>query len=244
MGVRVIRMNLRGAGSGFGASRRFYHGGLTDDLRRVAEWAGRRPAAGRLALVGFSLGANLVLKLAAEAADRPVTGLDCVLAANPPLDLAACCAHLRRWGRWYDRNFVRLLTREVRRLHERNPEGPMPSLQAVGSVYDFDDAYTAPRNGFAGAADYYRQCSSGPLLGRIEVPGLIVHAQDDPFIPRVVFEGVECPEQLELELTPAGGHLGYLSRDRFGGDHRWLDARFAAWLAARWDRPSDHRPNS
>src|SRR5262249_42572677 len=88
IGVRVVRMDLRGAGSGFGVARGVYHSGLTEDLRAVAAWmAGRMPGS-PLALVGFSLGANLVLKLAAEAADEPLAGLDCVLAANPPLDLA------------------------------------------------------------------------------------------------------------------------------------------------------------
>ena len=145
-GYRVVRMNLRGAGSGFGAARGIYHGGRTDDLREVVEWVAGRSVGSPIGLIGFSLGGNLVLKLAAEAAERPVTGLDCVLAANPPLDLAACCRHIQRpENRVYDRHFVRMLRREVGRLHRAFPDLGRASLEGARSVHDFDEAYTAPR---------------------------------------------------------------------------------------------------
>lgn len=235
IGVRIVRMNLRGAGSGFGAARGIYHAGRTEDLRRAGEWLARRAPSSPIALVGFSLGANLVLKLAAEAARQPLDGLDCVLAANPPLDLAACCRHIQRpENRLYDRNFVRLLHREVARLHAAFPDlGPI-HLAGATTLYDFDDRYTARRNGFAGAADYYARSSAGPLVPQIEVPGLVVHAADDPFIPVEPFHRIRFPAQLALELNSHGGHLGYFSRKPWGGDRRWLDARLAAWLAQRW----------
>jgi predicted alpha/beta-fold hydrolase len=195
----------------------------------------RRAPGSPVGLVGFSLGANLVLKLAAEAGDRALEGLDCVVAANPPLDLAACCRHIQRpENRIYDRNFVAQLRAEVLRLHARFPElGPI-DLSAVKTLYDFDDAYTAPRNGFHGADDYYTQSSAGPLVPRIEVPGLVVHAEDDPFIPPEPLSEISFPRHLALELLPFGGHLGYVSRNRWNGDRRWLDSRITAWLEARW----------
>ena len=228
-------MNLRGAGSGFGGARGIYHAGRTEDLRRVVEWMAGRADGSPIGLVGFSLGANLVLKLAAEAAARPLDGLDCVLAANPPLDLDACCRHIgRRENRVYDRNFVRLLRSEVARLQAVFPDLPPVDLTRVSSLYEFDDVFTAPRNGFAGAADYYSKSSAGPLVPQIEVPGLVVHAEDDPFIPAEPFQQVRFPPRLALELNSYGGHLGYLSRSPWAGDRRWLDARLTAWLAARW----------
>jgi predicted alpha/beta-fold hydrolase len=241
-GIRAVRMNLRGAGAGFGAARRFYHSGLTGDLRAVVDWLSRCAAGSPIGLVGFSLGGNLVLKLAAEAADEPLAGLDCVLAASPPLDLAACCRHIQRpENRVYDRNFVRLLVAEVRRMHEAHPElGPIdPGLTGVTSLFDFDDRYTAPRNGFDGADDYYARCSAGPLLARVRVPGLIVQAEDDPFIPPEPFRDLARPEPLGLELWPSGGHLGFVSRCRHEGSHRWLDARLTSWLEDHWDRATD-----
>ena len=154
-----------------------------------------------LAVVGFSLGANLVLKLAAEAAQEPVAGLDCVLAANPPLDLAACCRQIQRpENRIYDRNFVRNLRREVDRLHAAFPELGTVDLSRAATILDFDELYTAPRNGFADALDYYRRASALPLVGRITAPTLILTARDDPFIAVEPFE----------ELTPpaAGNRSG------------------------------------
>ncbi len=108
MGIRVVRMNLRNAGDGFGLARGIYHAGRSDDLRVVATWLATRNPESPIGLVGFSLGANLVLKLASESASEPLDALDCVLAANPPIDLAACARlMLTRENRLYDWNFVR-----------------------------------------------------------------------------------------------------------------------------------------
>jgi hypothetical protein len=193
--------------------------------------------------MGFSLGGNLVLKLASEAAETPLEGLDCVLAANAPLDLMACCRNMQRPDRRiYDRNFVRSLRAEIRRLHQIFPDlGPAP-LEKMRSVFEFDEFYTAPRHGFAGAEDYYAKSSAGPLLARIKVPGLVVHAEDDPFIPVESYRGWEFPPALALELIPSGGHLGFISRSRWGGDRRWLDARLALWLAERWGTAGPRAP--
>ncbi|MDX2036559.1 MAG: alpha/beta fold hydrolase [Isosphaeraceae bacterium] len=234
-GARVVRMNLRGAGSGFGLARGSYHAGRTGDLRVVAEWMARRAPESPIALVGFSLGANLVLKLAAEAASERLAGLDCVVAANPPLDLSAGCRFLQRPGaKLYDRNFVRLLHEHVRRFESRFPDAPAIDLSKAGTLYDFDNHVTAPRNGFRDAEHYYSESSSGPLLGRIEVDGLVVHALDDPFIPPEPFHSFEFPPRIRLDLQEHGGHLGFLDRRKFGGDRRWLDARITTWLSARW----------
>jgi predicted alpha/beta-fold hydrolase len=229
-------MNLRGAGSGYGISRTFYHGGRSEDPRAVVEWVARRAPGSPIGLVGFSLGANIVLKLAGEAAGEPVDGLDCVVAANPPIDLKAACEHIRRpQGRIYDRNFIRLLKVEEERLRFAFPELDPCDFSRAGNLFAFDDVYTAPRNGFRDADEYYARSSSAPLIPEIKLPGLVVHAADDPFIPVESFLTVQFPGQLALELNPYGGHLGYMSRVARGGDHRWLDARIAAYLATRWD---------
>jgi len=237
LGVRVVRMNLRGAGAGFGLSRGIYHAGRTDDVRAALRWLAARAPGSPIALAGFSLGANLALKAAAEASRPEFADArpDAVLAANPPIDLSLCCRAMREpRNRVYDRSFVRWLRREVRRLHERFPELGPDGLEGVRTVYDFDDRYTAPRNGFDGAEDYYRRSSAGPLVPEIAAPGLVVHAADDPFIPASAFEPVAFPPQVRFELLPAGGHLGYVSQTPWQGDRRWLEARMAAWLADHW----------
>ena len=176
-----------------------YHAGRSDDLRSVIDWMAQRTPGSPIALAGFSLGANLALKLAAEAADQPVAGLDCVLAANPPIDLSACAAAMSRpENRLYDWNFVRWLRAEVMRLHRRFPDLGVPDLRQVRSVYEFDDRYTAPRNGFASARDYYARSSALPLIPRIRLPGLVIHSADDPFIPAAPFHDARFPANLSL----------------------------------------------
>lgn len=235
LGIRVARMNLRGAGAGFGHARGIYHSGRTEDLRAVLNWLAERSPGSPIAMVGFSLGGNLVLKLAAEAASDPVHGLDCVLSANPPVDLAAGSRKLSQGAnRFYEWNFVRTLRAQVRRLHERFPElGPV-DLSHVRSIHDFDDAYTAKRCGFASAAEYYEICSSAPRIKEIRIPGLVIHSADDPFIPPEPLLSVPFPSSLEFELVPHGGHLGYLSRSAWAGSRHWLDRRLAAWLVNHW----------
>ncbi len=234
-GVRVVRVNLRGAGAGFGLARGIYHAGRSDDLRAVMKWLAAQVEASPIALVGFSLGANLALKLAAESAALPVPNFDCVIAANPPLDLAVCAREIERpENRIYDWNFVRWLRAMVERLHKRFPDLGPAHLDGVRTLYDFDDRYTAPRNNFGNAANYYAKCSVDAVLARIPQPGLIVHAQDDPFVPLDAFVRAERPRHLGLELIGGGGHLGYLSRNRWLGDHHWLEARLCAWLVSRW----------
>ncbi|WZO99855.1 alpha/beta fold hydrolase [Isosphaeraceae bacterium EP7] len=234
-GVRCVRLNLRGAGPGFGIARNFYHAGRSGDVRRAAEWLTERSPGSPLALIGFSLGGNLVLKLAGEASAEPLIGLDCVLAAGVPIDLEACCERIRSGrNRVYDWNFLRSLRAEVVRIEAEFPGGPASDLASVGSLYEFDDRYTAPRDGFSGALHYYNESSAAAYLPRIEVAGLVVQARDDPFIPVTCFEKARFPAGLSLELTPHGGHLGFLDRRGEGRDRHWLDRRLIAWLANRW----------
>jgi predicted alpha/beta-fold hydrolase len=234
-GVRCVRLNLRGAGPGFGIARKFYNAGRTGDVRRSFEWLAARCPGSPIALIGFSLGGNLALKLAAEASADPLVGLDCVLAASVPIDLAACCEQIRLGSnRIYDRNFLRSLRAEVFRIEAEFPGGPASDLASVRSLFEFDDRYTAPRDGFSGARHYYSESSASSFLPRIEVPGLVVQARDDPFIPVGCFERARFPPGLALELISHGGHLGFLDRRVRGRDRHWLDSRLMAWLVNRW----------
>jgi predicted alpha/beta-fold hydrolase len=241
-GIRVVRINLRGAGSGFGLARGIYHAGRSDDLREVVNWLEARHPGSPVGLIGFSLGANLVLKLAAEAAAEPLRALDCVLAANPPIDLAACARMmLRPENRLYDWNFVRWLRAMVARLHDRFPELGHPGLEGVKTLYEFDDRYTAPRNGFGSADNYYARCSLLTALAQIQVPGLVVQAMDDPFVSHQPLLQAVRPPHLAAELLRHGGHLGYLSRHNWQGDRRWLDSRLSVWLKAHWAGATQER---
>jgi uncharacterized protein len=235
LGIRVVRVNLRGAGDGFGLARGIYHAGRSDDLREVVQWLHARIDGSPIALIGFSLGANIVLKAGIEAAEAPLEGLDCLLAANAPIDLVHCARQMQlAENRVYNWNFVRWLRTMVDRLHRRFPELGDPRLEGVRTLYDFDDRYTAPRAGFASADDYYTRCSVVSALRLIQLPGLIVHALDDPFIGAKPFLHLQGPPAFAVELLAHGGHLGFLSRRPWMGSRRWLDSRLATWLASHW----------
>jgi uncharacterized protein len=234
-GIRVVRVNLRGSGAGFGLARQIYHAGRSDDLRQVIRWLHPRAPGSPIGLIGFSLGASLVLKAGIEAVDEPLEGVDCLLAANAPIDLVHCAGMMRRpENRVYNWNFVRWLRSMVDRLHRRFPDLGRANLEGVRTLYDFDDRYTAPRAGFASADDYYARCSVSGAFSRIELPGLVVHAMDDPFIGAEPFRHIEKPSALSIELVPHGGHLGYLSRTPWMGSRRWLDSRLSTWLLSHW----------
>ena len=235
MGILVVRMNLRGSGAGFGLARQIYHAGRSDDLRQVVRWLSPRASGSPIALIGFSLGASLVLKAGIEAVDQPLEGVDCLLAANAPIDLVHCAVKMRLpENRLYNWNFVRWLRSMVDRLHRRFPELGPPDLDGVRTLYEFDDRYTAPRGGFASADDYYTRCSVSYGLAGIALPGLVVHAMDDPFIGAEPFLHIAKPPSLTLELVRHGGHLGYVSRRPWMGSRRWLDSRLTMWLSSHW----------
>ena len=229
-GVRPVRMDLRGNAASFGLARAFYHAGQTDDLREslreLQRWSPRSP----LWVTGFSLGGHLMLKMAGEVDAEPVPNLQRIVAVSPPIDLVRCWQMMsRRSRRIYDRFFAKLLAEHARLWCERNPDPPLPEFPKRLSIRAFDDLFTAPRNGFANALDYYERCSSFSLISRIRVPTLILTARDDPFVAVETFEELDVPPHIRIEIQEYGGHLGFLGRDGAGGV-RWMEQRVARWL--------------
>jgi predicted alpha/beta-fold hydrolase len=229
-GLRVVRLDLRGAGKALLLARRAYHGGISEDLRAALEevhrWSPRSP----LLLVGLSLGGNIALKLAGEAANRPVPGLARVATLGPPIDLARCAELMAQpRNRIYEQQFCRELAAAARRRQQYFADLPPLRLPPRLTLRLFDDLYTAPRAGFADALDYYRRASSLPLIPRIGVPTLILTARDDPLIAPEPFAELRPPPQVELHVLPRGGHLGFLGPDGAGGIG-WVEERVAQWL--------------
>ena len=230
-GVRVVRVDLRTAGRGIALARRPYHAGCSDDLRAAAREVHRWSPQSPLALVGLSLGGNIVLKLAGEAADDPMPGLDRVVAIGPPIDVGRCAALLGSpRNRVYEQFYVWSLVGHAKRHRRYFPDLPATRFPRPMTVRLFDDLYTAPRCGFAGALDYYRRASSLPLIPRIGVPALILAARDDPFIAVEPFEGLRAPAHVEVRVVGRGGHLGVLGPDGAGGI-RWAERTAADWVA-------------
>jgi predicted alpha/beta-fold hydrolase len=225
--VRVVRIDLRGTGYGLPLARGFYHAGRSDDLRAallaMQAWSPSSP----LLLLGVSLGGALALKLAGE---KLVPNLARVAALAPPLDLVRCSALLSRPGnRIYEDNFVRDLVADARRRQRLFPDLPPLRLPRRPTLAQFDELYTAPRSGFAGALDYYTKASCAPLIERIAVPALLLTARDDPFIAVQPFEELKAPPHVTVRILARGGHVGFLGRDGAGG-FRWAERYAVEWL--------------
>ena len=232
-GVRTFRMDLRGCGAGVGLARHPYHAGRSEDaacvLEAIADWA----PGSRAALIGFSLGGNIALKLAGERPDSTPANLDRVVAVSPPIDLLECVRYLTRpAGRVYDRYFVRLLQD---RLEDRVPPGSSPRIakRALRGVYEFDDAFTAPVCGFAAAEEYYALCSAKRFLPAIRLPTLVLAARDDPLVPAAPLESARVSANVRVVITDHGGHVAFIGRSGFDPDRRWMDWRIVDWVTRR-----------
>jgi predicted alpha/beta-fold hydrolase len=227
-GVRVFRMDLRGCGAGAALARRFYTAACSDDVRTVLERLHSVHPGSPLLLAGFSLGGGIVLKLAGEAADRPVSGLHAIAALAPPLDLARCSELIERLP-FYDAYYVRKLVREVHRHQRSFPDLPPVRFPPRLTLRQFDDLYTAPRWGYTGVFDYYQRASALPWVSKIRVPTFILTARDDPFVAVEPFETVQRQSNVEIHISPCGGHLGFLGADGRGGI-RWAERQLIDWM--------------
>jgi predicted alpha/beta-fold hydrolase len=229
-GMRVVRMDLRGCGRGMPLARKSYHGGCSDDLRAAAFEIHRWSPTSPLVLAGISLGGNIVLKLAGEAATDPVPKLEQVVAIAPPIDMPGCARLLAQpRNRLYERHFLFTLVSQVRQRQRFFPDLPVLEFPRRPTLRVFDEVYTAPRWGFRDAADYYRRASALPLVAEIPVPTLILTAQDDPFIAVEPFRKLQVPKHIEVHILNHGGHLGFLGWDGAGGI-RWAERRIADWV--------------
>lgn len=213
-GIDCLAWNYRSCGGEMNSLPRFYHSGATDDLDEVvghALKAGYR----KLFLIGFSLGGNLTLKYLGENRRRPEE-VSRAVCFSVPLDLQACSRHLDRLeNRIYQQRFLNTLRRKVLEKGRRHPDQiNVRLLSSISSVFTFDDLITAPLHGFRNAPDYYQQCSARHYLATIDIPTLIVNAENDPMIPvdSLPVDTVSALRHVDLHLTRSGGHCGFLDR--------------------------------
>jgi len=210
-GWHVVRMNMRGSGDGEALCPLLYNAGLDTDLLAAVEAVARRVP--RVAVAGFSLGANLTLLALGRRRERLPPSLAAAVAVSPPVDLAACADALERWeNRVYQHHFVRMLIDAYRRRHRSYPEMFPPGRErGVRSVREYDDRITAPFGGFRDVTDYYARSSAGPHLAEIDRPTLLLAAGDDPMIPAGSLTRWPLSPSVRREITPTGGHVGFVA---------------------------------
>lgn len=233
-GFSVILLNQRNCGGTESLCDGLYHSGLTADVAHVIEEVTSRDRIARLVVAGYSLGGNLALKLAGDYGSTPPPQLRGVCAVSPVMELGRCVEALeRRSNMLYQLNFVRALRARMRRKNLTHPgRFAMDRLSGVWTVRAFDEAYTAPSFGFAGANDYYHRASAFRVVSGITVPALIITAEDDPFVPTEPFRdpALTANPNITVVVTKYGGHCGFVGPVSDDSDGYWAEeqiARFA-----------------
>ena len=228
-GFNVVRMNLRNCGDTEHLTPTLYHGGLTEDLRAVVAELIERDQLQRIFLVGFSLGGNMVLKLAGEYGDHPPPELLGVCAVSPSVDLEASAGLILQRSNWlYHRDFLRRLKGRLARKQKLFPDRYDTSdMRSVRTLREFDDRYTSRAHGFAGATDYYYRASSIRVVDKIRIPTLIIHGEDDPFIPFAPLRDarIAANPYILLIAPPQGGHVAFLASAMGHEDRFWAENR-------------------
>lgn len=231
-GWRAVLMNFRGCSGLPNRLPRTYHAGETGDLEYVLQWLRQREPGRAIAAVGYSLGGNVLLKhLGIMQSQSPLLA---GVAVSVPFDLEIAARSLGSGlSRIYQINLLQQLRKSILAKYQPG-ESPFDWQRAMGArnFFEFDDAVTAPLHGFTGVSDYYRKSSSRQYLGDVAVPTLILHAADDPFVHRSAIPAAhELGAAVTLELSPNGGHVGFL--EGFPGTlrNRWLPKRIVDYLA-------------
>ncbi len=227
-GMNVVLMNQRNCGGMDHCAPTLYNSSLSGDVAAVARNVIDRDGISRFALIGFSMGGNLVLKTAGEWGSSGPKEFRAVAAVCPAMDLAASADALHEpANRIYEWYFLFQLFRRFRDKAKLFPDHFDPErLRGVSSLRLFDDRITAHYCGFAGANDYYARAAAANVLDRIAVPALILHAANDPFIrirPETIERIRENPNITYVE-TADGGHCAFVGEpDGNGYDGRWAE---------------------
>ena len=234
-GINVVRMNQRNCGGTDRLSPTLYHSGRSQDVAAVAQNLLEQDRISRLALVGYSMGGNLVLKLAGEWGRQGPPQFCAVAAVCPAMNLAASADALHLPGnRLYEYHFMWKLRGRLRAKARLFPKVFDTSrLRGLTSLRDFDDKITAYYCGFEGASDYYERSAAANVVDRIAVPTLILHAANDPFIrilPETRRKILSNPNITFVE-TEDGGHCSFLAEPE-GDDGRWAERQVMEFLRA------------
>jgi predicted alpha/beta-fold hydrolase len=232
MGWHVVRMNMRGAGDSARVYAGLYNAGL--DLDLIAALGAVAAHTPRVAVIGFSLGANLALLAAGRSRALLPPAVERVVAVSPPLDLAACVVRLDApTNRPYQSYFMRNLREAYRYRQQLRPDLYEPGHERrPRTLREWDEMITAPHGGYASGAEYYERSSSGPHVAAIRHPTLIVAALDDPLIPGESVSRWPLPASgvVVREMLPTGGHVGFVAPTSAPGRF-WAAERAMAFLA-------------
>jgi len=236
-GISSVAMNFRGCSGEINRLARAYHSGVSEDVDEVFEKLAAEYPQHNFVFVGYSLGANVLLKWLGEIKSH--ASIRKAVAVSTPFALEHCSqAMLQGVSRIYGQYFVRRLIKDFRNkqqhLNTINPEqaeriAALGDTGGISSIWEFDDKITAPLHGFEGAEDYYQKCSSSGFLKSIAVDTLLIQSRNDPMIPEQSIPSTEMlSPSVRMQLTEKGGHVGFVS----SSPDNWLEQRILNFLQA------------
>ena len=239
-GFSSVAVNFRGCSGVSNNTAKCYHSGETEDLAFVYQALRNRYPQRPIAAVGFSLGGNVLLKWLGESQN---TSLFAAVAVSVPLVLSICATRLDQgYSRIYRQRLLKELKEylDVKQQHllnigqQREAEKiqQLGDVTAIESFWQYDDQVVAPLYGFLDVHDYYQKSSSRQYLKRIQVPSLLIQADDDPFMTQAVLPTAnELANKVQLQITRGGGHVGFVSGHNPLFPVYWLEQRIPAFLS-------------
>lgn len=228
-GIRSVRVNLRGCGSGRGHAKKMYHVDASEDIWQALKEIKRDTPTSPLTLVGFSLGGNIILKMGGERGEEAKDLVDKIISVNPPIDMQSSVEQLCK-NKVYERFFMNFLREEVAYRHKVFEDLPPIEIPHEMSLSEFDEFYIAPQSGYHSAQQYYRACSSGRVIQDIVVPCYILFSKDDPIVDCNGIDPNNIPENVHIVISAQGGHLGFLGIPGKKGGFHWMDSVVLEWI--------------
>jgi uncharacterized protein len=229
-GWDVLAWNCRSCSGEMNKARRMYHHGATDDLAAVV--AHVRGGYEKIGLTGFSMGGSMTLKYLGEMGSELPAEVYRAAVFSVPCDLGSSARALSSWDNTlYRKRFMRKLYKKLEIKLAQQPHLPidLSRFKEIRGFPDFDTCYTAPLHGFKDSSDFYSQASSGQFIPHIQIPTLLVNAQNDPMLPQSCFpvEVARNHPYVHLEMPRRGGHVGF-SQGR--NKPTWAEERAVAFI--------------
>jgi hypothetical protein len=235
LGFHAVRLNQRNCGGTETLTPTLYNSGMSGDYRALLEELSSGDGFKQIFFVGYSMGGNLVTKMAGEFGEAPPKAIRAVCVVCPAMDLGACADALeRRENYFYQRHFVKGLMSRYARKAKLFPERyRLDGIGPVRSVREFDDRITAPQFGYRDAQDYYEAVGAKKLVSQVRVPLLMITAQDDPFVPYELFLRANPAQNPAIRFVAPkhGGHCGFIS-NRSGAERFWAEQRIVEFCNA------------
>ena len=232
-GWNCVRINQRNCGGSVHLTPTLYHGGLSNDFVRIIQEISEKDGCQEIYLVGYSMGGNLILKLAGEMGSS-LPSLRAAATVCPNIHPAACVLALQKpSNRLYHGYFLNSLKRKLQNKARLYPgKWDLSGLSSISTMWDFDDVYTGPDGGFRDATDYYESSGSRRVLAAIQIPTLVIMSQDDPFIPFEIFSepALHSNPNIQLISSAHGGHCGFFQGIRHNEDPFWAENRIIDFI--------------